>query len=243
MSNAKATDRTTTSAQPAIASRETWLDARKRLLVREKAFSRERDALAAARRALPWVESEDYAFEHSTGAVRLSDLFGSKSQLAVYHFMFGPEAKAGCPICSFWADNFERSRPHLAARDVALAVVSRAQPALLDAFKARMGWTFPWVSSGKSTFNADFSVSFTPEAVAAKSASYNYGSQTWVGPDMPGLSVFAKGDGGKLYHTYSTYGRGLEDINATYRLLDIVPKGRDEAGRAGMAWVKHHDRY
>ena len=231
------------SKTPEIVTRADWLKARQALLVQEKAFARERDALSAARRSLPWVKIKNYKLEGSSGPVEFSDLFGDHGQLVVYHFMFAPGAKIGCKICSFWADNFEMSQRHLGARDVALAVVSRAEPAVIDTFKTRMGWTFPWLSGGKSTFNQDFAVSFSEDEIKSGSAKYNYGSQTWIGPDMPGVSVFARDSKGSLFHTYSTYARGLEDLNATYRYLDIVPKGRNEDGRTGMSWVKHRDKY
>ena len=227
---------------PKIATRKAWFDARLALLEREKAFTQARDELTAARQALPWVKTMDYTFEQTTGPTTLSALFGDKSQLIVYHFMLGPDATTPCKSCSLWADNFERSRVHLAARDVALVAVSRAAPAKLAATAKRLGWTFPWLSSGKSTFNADFRVSFTEAEIKAKTADYNFGTGGWAGADMPGISVFAKDADGGLFHTYSVYARGLEDLNTTYRFLDIVPKGRDEGGK-GMAWLKHWDTY
>lgn len=208
-----------------------WAKARAALLKKEKAFTKKRDQLAAERAALPWVKvDKDYVFEGPQGKVRLADLFGKKSQLVVYHFMFGPEQETGCPSCSLLADNFDRSAVHLAARDVAFVAVSRAPLKKLQAFKKRLGWSFDWVSSLGSDFNFDFEVS-TKEA-------------TEFGTESPGVNVFVKDGKGQIYRTYSNYDRGLEDFMATYRYLDIVPKGRDEEKLPyGMAWVKYNDQY
>lgn len=187
-----------------VASREEWLEARRALLEREKAFTRERDALAAARRTLPWVEvSEGYRFESEDGEVGLADLFGAMSQLVVSHFMYGPGWEAGCPSCSFWADGYDPMTVHLAARDVAFVAVSRAPLAALLAYRDRMGWRFPWVSSRRSSFSEDFGVSFDEEALATGPVTYNYRETTMRSSEAPGLSVFCKDEAGRLFHTYS----------------------------------------
>jgi predicted dithiol-disulfide oxidoreductase (DUF899 family) len=229
----------------AIVSRDEWLKARVALLEREKAFTRERDALSKERQALPWVEvSKDYVFDTHAGKKSLSELFGKHSQLVVYHFMYGPEWDAGCKSCSFWADNFNGIAEHLAARDVTFIAVSRAPLATLDAFKKRMGWQFDWVSSLGSDFNYDFDVSFTPEAREKDEIRYNYRKTTFPSDEAPGISVFARGENGKIYHTYSTYGRGLDMLNGCYHYLDLVPKGRDEDDLPyPMEWVRLKDEY
>lgn len=208
------------------------------LLLREKAHLRERDALAAARRRLPPVPvAEDYRFVTEAGEATLAGLFGPSSQLAVYHFMFGPDWAEGCPSCSFWADAFDGMLPHLAARDVAFVAVSRAPLDRLLAYRRRMGWRFPWVSATGEAFSRDHGVTLPPEGGA-----YNFGARIAKG-EMPGLSVFLR-EGGAVFHTYSTYARGLEAFNPVYQILDLVPKGRDEAGLPWpMAWVRRHDRY
>ena len=228
-----------------VVSRETWLEARKALLEREKALTRERDALAAARRALPWVEvTEDYRFEGEAGETWLADLFGSRSQLILSHFMFGPDWEAGCPSCSFWADGYDPMVVHLAARDVAFAAVSRAPLTSLLVYRDRMGWRFPWVSSLDSGFNRDFGVSFDEEALAAGPVVYNYRDASLHGGEAPGLSVFCRDGAGRIFHTYSCYARGLDAMNAAYQLLDIVPKGRDEQALPfPMTWVRRCDEY
>ena len=231
-------------AQPVV-SREEWLEARKALLEREKAFTRERDALAAARRTLPWVEvSEGYRFESEDGEVGLAELFGAMSQLVVSHFMYGPGWEAGCPSCSFWADGYDPMTVHLAARDVAFVAVSRAPLATLLAYRDRMGWRFPWVSSRRSSFSEDFGVSFDEEALATGPVTYNYRETTMRSSEAPGLSVFCKDEAGRLFHTYSCYSRGLDPMNAAYQLLDLVPRGRDEQGLPfPMTWVRRRDEY
>lgn len=228
-----------------VATHDEWLAARKRLLAEEKAFTKARDRLSAARRELPWERVEDYRFDGPQGAVTLSDLFRGRSQLIVYHLMFHPDWGAACKSCSFWADNFERIVVHLNARDTNLAAVSRAPVDKLDAFKRRMGWTFEWVSCGAAGgFNRDFGVHFTPEEVKQPGANYNYGSAHFPMEDAPGLSVFAKDESGALFHTYSAYARGLDMLNGAYHYLDIVPKGRDEAAlRPRMAWLRLRDEY
>jgi predicted dithiol-disulfide oxidoreductase (DUF899 family) len=228
-----------------IVSREQWLAARAELLLAEKAMSRARDELAAKRRTMPRVlVDEPYVFDTEAGPRGLADLFTGKSQLVVYHFMYGPNAKAPCKSCSYWADNFDGARAHLRARDAELVVVSRGPLDRLLAFRARMGWRFPWVSSGGSDFNYDFGVSFRPEEIAGEGAPYNYGSQRFRGEDAPGMSVFAKDGEGRVLHTYSTYARGLDALNGAYQIMDLLPKGRDEASLPyGMAWLRYHDEY
>jgi predicted dithiol-disulfide oxidoreductase (DUF899 family) len=228
-----------------VVSREEWLEARIALLEEEKAFDKARDALSARRRSLPWVRvEEDYTFESEKGTETLADLFDDKSQLVVQHFMYGPDWEEGCKSCSFWADQFDPAVPHLGARDVAFAVVSQAPYPVFAPFKARMGWRFHWVSSAPCSFSNDYHVWYTPEDIAAGHTFYNFRRGFHYGEHSPGVSVFAKGDAGAVYHTYSCYARGLDMLNGAYHLLDLVPKGRDEQDLpASMAWVKHHDRY
>jgi predicted dithiol-disulfide oxidoreductase (DUF899 family) len=214
------------------------------LLAREKAFTRERDALSAARRDLPMVKIDKrYVFDEPSGKSTLLDLFEAKRQLVVYHFMFHPSWEAGCKSCSYVADNFTGALVHLAARDTAFAAVSRAPLPKIEAFKERMGWTFRWLSSFESDFNFDFGVSFHPEEVAAKSTLYNYERQGFPQLEAPGISVFLR-EGSDVLHTYSTYGRGLDAVMNTYNFLDLTPLGRQEAGLPyPMAWIRHHDTY
>lgn len=231
----------------AIVSREEWLAARKAFLVEEKAFTRARDALAEKRRALPWTEvAEDYVFEGPDGPVKLSELFGAKTQLLIKHFMFRADWEAGCIGCSFESDHIDAALPHLSQKDVAFAAVSLAPIEKLEAFRKRMGWSFAWVSSAKNRFNYDFEVSASPEQEKAGRWTYNYEeiSTEADGNELSGVSVFVKGDGGRILHTYSSFGRGFEEILSTYAVLDIVPKGREEGPGEGLStWVKHHDRY
>ena len=226
-----------------VVSREAWLKARKALLAKEKKFTRAREALARERRNLPWVKVDRaYAFDGPKGPVTLSDLFAGKSQLVVYHFMFGPGWGEGCPHCSFWADHYDGMLPHLGQRDVSFAAVSRAPLKEILPFKKRMGWRFPWVSSGRGDFNYDFNVSFRPEELKKGRAFYNYETVPMDMTDREGISVFSRPRKGEIYHTYSTFARGIDMVNPTYQFLDLVPKGRDEHGR-GQFWVRHHDRY
>jgi predicted dithiol-disulfide oxidoreductase (DUF899 family) len=231
--------------QPNIVSAERWLAARRQLLEKEKDLTRRQDELARERQALPWVRVEkQYEFDGATGKLSLSDLFAGRSQLVVYHFMLGPGWKEGCPSCSLLADHIDGSSVHLGARDVTLTVISRAPYAEIAPFQQRMGWGFPWVSSHGSDFNRDFHVSFSKEEVAAGTFDYNYGESGFPNEEAPGISVFAKDPSGAIFHTYSTYARGGEALIAAYALLDMVPKGRDEAGLPWpMAWVRHHDKY
>lgn len=229
-----------------VVSRDMWLDARKRLLDKEKAFMHLRDELSAERRALPWERvDKTYVFDGPDGKQTLADLFDGRSQLVIYHFMFGPNAdSAPCKSCSFWADSFDRTVVHLNARDVTMLAVSRAPLAELEAHKKRMGWTFQWVSSGGTDFNFDYNVSFPQEADANARATYNYAPKTFAATEMPGISVFHKDADGTVFHTYSCYSRGIDAMNATYQYLDLVPKGRDEAGLPDtMTWVRYHDAY
>ena len=227
-----------------IVSRQAWLAARKALLAKEKAFSRERDALARERRALPWVKVEkSYAFDTPEGTRSLTQLFGARSQLIVYHFMLGPGWEAGCKSCSYLADHFEGALPHLAARDVSFAAVSRAPLAEIEAFRKRMGWRFPWVSSHGNDFNFDFHVSFRKEEMGTQ-VEYNYVLGEARMEELPGASAFYKDERGSVFHTYSTYSRGLDLMIGAYNWLDIAPRGRDEGGlEFSMSWVKHHDKY
>jgi predicted dithiol-disulfide oxidoreductase (DUF899 family) len=228
-----------------VVSRDEWIAARKRLLVNEKEATRLRDQLAAERRELPWVKVEkDYSFDTPGGRKSLGDLFDGKSQLAIYHFMFGPDWQEGCPSCSFVCDHLDGARTHLAARDVTLTMISRAPLAKIEAFKKRMGWRFDWVSSHGTSFNADFRVSFTPEELARGKVDYNYALEEFPSAEAPGLSVFYRDAGGQVFHTYSTYARGLDILVGAYMVLDLVPKGRDEDHLAfSMEWLRHHDRY
>lgn len=229
---------------PRVVSQAEWVAARKELLAKEKSLTRQRDALAEERNKLPWVKvDKKYEFETAGGKKTLADLFGGASQLAIYHFMFGPDWEQGCPSCSLLGDHMDGMGIHLAQRDVKLTMVSRAPLAKIEAFKKRMGWKFPWVSSYGSEFNFDFGVS-VPKDEVGKEHVYNYAATKFPSDERPGLSVFYKNVNGELFHTYSMYARGLEDLLGVYVILDRVPKGRDEAGLPhGMAWVRHHDRY
>jgi len=229
-----------------VVSREAWLAARKALLLEEKEFTRLRDRLSQRRRDLPWERvDKPYVFEGPDGKETLAELFGGRSQLVVYHFMFGPDWEAPCKSCSFWADNFERNVVHLAHRDVTLIAVSRAPLARLEAFKGRMGWTFKWVSSAGSDFNHDYQVSSTADELAKGEGYYNYAMQKNTVSELPGISVFYKDPDGTVFHTYSCYARGLDMMNAAYQYLDLVPKGRDEAEQRPypMAWLRYRDSY
>ena len=231
-------------ARHTVVSHNKWIAARKKLLLQEKAFTRARDRLNKTRRALPWEKLEKtYVFEGPEGKETLAQLFQGKSQLFVYHFMFAPGDEQGCPHCSFWADHYDGAGLHLPQRDVSFVAISRAPLAAIEAFKRRMGWRFKWVSSGGSDFNYDFGASFTPEEVKAKKMFYNYKTQNAWMPDREGASVFYKDSQGQVFHTYSTYARGIDMLNGTYHMLDLVPKGRDEDPKDTQSWVRHHDRY
>jgi len=228
-----------------VVSHEAWRKARLELLVAEKAFTRERDALTRRRMAMPWERVEKpYRFEGPNGALSLADLFDGRSQLIVYHFMFGPDWEEGCTSCSFWADNFNGIPIHLNHRDVTFTAVSRAPLAKISAYKKRMGWSFPWVSSHGSDFNFDYHVSFTPEEIAAGKAYYNYAVRSITASDEQGISVFYMDETGEVFHTYSCHGRGIDMVNGAYHFLDLVPKGRDEDGFSfSMEWLRRHDQY
>jgi predicted dithiol-disulfide oxidoreductase (DUF899 family) len=238
---------TATSKQenPKVVSQAEWLAARKDLLKKEKEFTRLRDELSRQRRELPWEKVEKaYVFDGQNGKETLADLFGGRSQLIVYHFMLGPGWAEGCPSCSFISDHIDGSAVHLAARDVKLLVVSRAPLAQIEAFKKRMGWRFKWVSSFGSDFNYDYQVSMTKEELANGQVYYNYAMQQFPSEERPGTSVFYKDPAGNIFHTYSSYARGLDILIGAYNWLDIAPKGRDEEGlKHWMAWVRHHDKY
>ena len=239
------TAKTAVSPKHKVVSQQEWLAARKELLAAEKEFTRQRDAISAKRRELPWVKVEkNYVFDGPNGKVSLSEMFRDKSQLIVYHFMLGPGWEQGCPSCSFLGDHFDGSLVHLNARDIAFSAVSRASMPEIAAFKKRMGWKFPWVSSNQNDFNYDYRVSFTKEQLAQGQVDYNYNKQKFPSEEAPGLSVFYKDAAGTILHTYSTYGRGLDILLGAYNFMDMAPKGRNEEGLAhGMAWVRHHDRY
>lgn len=236
---------TTAAIAPKVVSHAEWIEARKKFLSKEKEFTRLRDELSRQRRELPWERVEKpYTFEGPRGAETLADLFDSRRQLIVYHFMFGPGWSEGCKSCSYLSDHYDGATIHLAHRDVTLAVVSRAPYAEIAAFKKRMGWKFHWVSSFATDFNYDYGVSFTPEQRANGDVLYNYSMNRFPSEEAPGASVFFKDESGAIYHTYSAYARGLDILVGTYNFLDLAPKGRDEAGLAHtMAWVRHHDKY
>jgi predicted dithiol-disulfide oxidoreductase (DUF899 family) len=227
-----------------IVSRDGWLAARRALLVKEKEATRLRDRVNAERLALPWVRIDrDYVFATQAGPKRLADLFAGRSQLMVYHFMFGPGWAAGCPGCSFLADHLDGALPHLNHHDVTLTAVSRAPLPEIAAYRARMGWRFPWVSSHGGDFNLDFGVSFTREELAQGRVGYNFTSMdaAGAGEELPGLSAFARDAAGQVFHTYSSYARGPEELIGTLMILDRAPKGRNE--NTVMDWVRRHDEY
>ena len=228
-----------------VVSHDEWMKERKAFLTEEKAFTKARDRLSAMRRELPWERAEkNYVFDGPEGKQSLSDLFAGKSQLIVYHFMFGPDWEAGCKSCSFWADNFNGIDVHLAHRDVSFVAVSRAPLAKLLAYEKRMGWSFKWLSSFGSDFNFDYFVSFTPEDMANGTGLHNYVRTKPPSGEMVGISVFAKNEKSEIFHTYSAYSRGVDMMNGAYHYLDLVPKGRDEdALPHTQAWVRRHDEY
>ncbi|HLZ67704.1 MAG TPA: thioredoxin family protein [Aliidongia sp.] len=227
-----------------VVSREEWLGARKALLLKEKEATRLRDRINAERLALPWVKvDKDYAFDTPSGKKSLSDLFAGRSQLVVYHFMLAPGWAAGCPGCSFLSDHLDGALPHLEHHDVTLTAVSRAPLAEIEAYKRRMGWRFPWVSSFGSDFNRDYGVSFTGDDLAKGEVFYNYAmlAAASANDELPGLSAFVKDEAGGIFHTYSSYARGLEELVGTYMILDRAPLGRNEQAMAG--WMRRHDEY
>jgi len=232
------------SDHPRIVSEAEWLVARKDLLTREKEFTRLRDALSQHRRELPWVKiNKEYVFDGPKGKETLADLFDGCSQLIVYHFMFGPDWEEGCKSCSYVADHFNGANWHLPQRDVTLVAVSRAPLSKLEAYKKRMGWRFKWLSSHGNDFNFDYHVSFTKEDDEKNKVYYNYRTAEFISDELPGLSVFYKNEDGDIFHTYSTYARGLDILMGTYNFLDLVPKGRDENPDSPMDWVRRHDQY
>jgi predicted dithiol-disulfide oxidoreductase (DUF899 family) len=227
-----------------VVSREEWLTARKALLAREKEATRLRDRLNVERLALPWVRVEnDYVFDMPAEKRTLADLFDGRSQLMIYHFMLGPDWAAGCPSCSFVADHLEGALVHLNHHDVTLMAVSRAPLDQIEAYKRRMGWSFPWASSFGSSFNQDFHVSFSKEELAGEKVVYNFqplpAAQAF--DELPGLSAFSRNAAGEVFHTYSTYARGLEELVGTFSILDRAPKGRNEG--TIMDFVRRHDEY
>lgn len=227
-----------------IVSREDWLKERIALLAEEKDLTRRRDAIAAKVRELPWVKVEkEYVFDSPAGPVPLAELFGDKSQLVVYHFMFDATWSQGCKSCSFIADHYDPLVIHLAHRDISFATVSKAPIEKIEPFRQRMGWSFPWVSGEDCDFGRDFGVSFTDQELTDGNMIYNFTTKPYPIRELPGLSVFAKGENGEVYHTYSVFGRGLEDLLTAYRYIDMTPRGRDEAQSGGMGWLRHHDRY
>lgn len=227
----------------AIVSHEEWLKARRELLAKDKEFTKLRDAMTAQIRALPWRKIEKtYTFDTATGKQTLSDLFGAKTQLAIYHFMLGPDWEQGCKSCSFWADGFQGIPIHLAHRDVSFLLVSRTPLSQIERFKSRMGWDVPWVSSFGFDFNFDFGVSFTKQNEEAGQVYYNYRLGPYLDDELPGASFFSR-KGQEVFHTYSTYGRGLNLLNCAYDWLDLVSMGRNENPDHTMNWLRHHDRY
>ncbi len=228
-----------------VVSGDAWLKARKELLAKEKEFTRLRDQLSQARREMPWEKVDKaYVFEGPAGKETLADLFEGKSQLIVYHFMYGPDWEEGCPSCSFWADNFNGIDVHLNHRDISMIAVSRAPLETLDAYKKRMGWTFKWVSSLDTEFNFDFNVSFTPEEMEKGEMNYNYEKRKFPSDEGPGISVFYKNGNGEVFHTYSCFSRGLDMLNGAYHYMDLAPKGRDEDDLPySMSWLSRRDQY
>jgi len=225
-----------------IVSREDWLKSRKELLARERELTHLHDEIAEQRRALPWVKVEkDYVFDGPSGKVKLIDLFGKRSQLAVYHFMLAPDSDHICDGCAFLADHIDAARQHFEHADLSFAAISRAPVARIEQVRKRLGWHFTWVSSGNNSFNYDYGVSFTDEQVARKESTYNYGTTPYSHQDLPGASVFARDEAGNVFHTYSAYTRGAEQLVGAFNWLDMTPKGRNETET--MSWLKLHDEY
>jgi predicted dithiol-disulfide oxidoreductase (DUF899 family) len=245
--------REVTLATHKVVNHREWLEARKKHLVKEKEFTQLRDQLSRERRELPWeLVEKDYVFEGEHGKQSLAGLFEGRGQLVIYHAMFNPETAgpstswtkdAACFVCSFWLDHVDGITEHLNHRDITLVAVSRAPVAALAAYKKRMGWSFPWYSSAGSDFNFDYRVSFTEAELEATKVDYNYRAEPRSGTEAPGISVFLKDDGGRIFHTYSTYARGLDMLNLAYHYMDLVPKGRDEGNGNAMMWLRRHDEY
>ncbi len=232
------------AARHPVAARDAWLAQRRQLLAREKELTRLGDAVARERRALPWVRVDKaYVFDTPAGRRPLADLFDGRRQLMVQHFMLAPGWEQGCKSCSFMADHLLGEEIHLRHRDLTVLLVSRAPLAEIERFRRRMGWPFTWVSAHDNDFNQDFHVSFPAASRVDGQVSYNYGMTAFPQEEAPGISFFFKDDAGTVFHTHSTYGRGVEAMMGTYRLLDLAPLGRDEEASGGMAWVRHHDRY
>lgn len=230
--------------EPTIVDADAWRAARLAHLEKEKAFTRERDALSAARRELPWMEVDaGYTFTGPDGETTLLELFGDSPQLLVYHFMYGPDWDEGCPSCSFWADNYNGTLAHLQHRNTRFVLTSRAPIERLEAYRARMGWDVPWYSTLGSSFNYDMGVSFTPEQIESGEPLYNHGTMPAFGEESPGLSAFRR-VGDSVYLTYQTFARGLDMLNGTYHHLDVTSMGRDEDELPWpMAWLHRHDQY
>ena len=228
-----------------VVSRDEWLAARMEHLAKEKKLTRLRDQLSQERRELPWVKvDKEYLFDGPNGKETLSELFEGRSQLIIYHFMYGPDWAEGCPSCSFWADNFDDSVVHLYHRDITLLAVSRARLETLEAYKKRMGWSFKWVSSFENDFNRDYHVSFTSDEMKNGEMNYNFRITQFPSEEAPGISVFYRDEEGNVFHTYSCYARGLDMLNVAYHYMDLVPKGRDESNLPySMAWLRRHDSY
>ena len=228
-----------------VVSAAEQLEVRKAFLAKEKELTRLRDQLSQECRQLPWVKvDKEYLFDGPDGQETLADLFAARGQLIVYHFMYHPSWKEGCPSCSFWADNFKGIIVHLNQRDVSMVAISKAPLKQLEAYKKRMDWRFKWLSSYDNDFNRDYNVSFTAEELAKGETYYNYKMGAFPSEEAPGVSVFYKDEHSDIFHTYSTYARGLDMLNGAYHYLDIVPKGRDEEGLPWtMAWLRRHDSY
>jgi len=229
-----------------VVSWDEWLEARKTLLTKEKELTRKRDEISAERRRLPWMKVEkNYVFDTLHGPKTLAELFQHKSQLIIYHFMLGPGWAEGCVGCSFGADHFDSALQHLLQKDVNFLVVSRAPLNEIEPFRKRMGWDFKWASSFGNDFNFDFHVSPTDEEKKKGEMFYNFDTQPYVMEELPGFSIFYKNEAGEIFHTYSAFGRGTEEVLGTYFFLDLTPKGRDEEeGKGGMnSWIRHHDKY
>lgn len=237
-----------TNSEPAtghrVVTRDEWLKERVALLAEEKEFTRSRDALAAKVRDLPWVQvDKQYTFVAPSGEKSLAELFGPRSQLIIYHFMFDPTWSQGCKSCSFITEHYDRLIVHLAHRDISFVTVSKAPIEKLEQFRKRIGWTGPWVSAANTDFGRDFGVSYTDQELAGGEAVYNFTDKATGIRELPGLSVFCKDAAGNIFHTYSVFARGLENFLTAYQYIDITPKGRDEAQTGGMGWLRHRDRY